>query len=165
MSKNLNTKGLLKKSPEDRLWYFLKNCLPSEEDDIVLVMLTKIYPKVKNIDGYIPVPGIPVESFIIDTIYSKDKSELEKQEKLKPYRKYFDIIKDCYEPYTTECFILDEYETLTEEQKETVKKVNETKYASVSLVKTEGAVRVVVAFSGCKKIICKEAWMTALERR
>lgn len=161
---NLNPKNdpevaeMLKESPEDRLWEFLDECVPSEEKDAVLVMKGNIKPEAKNEDGYVSVPCTPYCAILTDLIFSKPAEELMQTSMVK-YEKYFNLIKDCYTPYFTECYLLEDYDNLTDEQKDTLEQLNVSQAAIASMDKREGSVKVAVVFAGCGRNICKEAWL------
>lgn len=164
MTNNLNPKNdpeiadMLKKNPEDRLWDFLDECVPSETKDTVLVMADTIKPEVKNEEGYTSVPCTPYCAILTDIIFSKPAEEL-KQTSMVKYEKYFNLIKDCYTPYFTECYILEDYKNLTDEQKETLEQIGEDKIAIVSMTERENAIKVAITFAGCGRNIYKEAWL------
>ena len=79
----------------------------------------------------------------------------------KPYEKYFAIQKECYTPYFTECCILDDYNNLTEEQRDFLDKLETGSVWAVSLKKPEDivSVRVAISFVGCGRDIRKEGWL------
>lgn len=166
MTNNLNPKNdpeiadMLKKNPEDRLWDFLDECVPSETKDTVLVMADTIKPEVKNEEGYTSVPGIPFCAMLTDLVFEKPMEELEQSPILSKYEKYFNLIKDCYVPYFTECYILEDYDNLTDGQKETLEQIGEDKIAIVSMTECENAIKVAITFTGCGRDIRKDAWMT-----
>ena len=57
MSK-LNTEALLAKDKNERMWFFLKGCIPTERTNAIFVMLSNISPDFVNDNGDIVVPGI-----------------------------------------------------------------------------------------------------------
>lgn len=165
MTNNLNPKNdpevaeMLKESPEDRLWDFLDECVPSETRDTVLVMMDAVKPEVKNEEGYVSIPGAPFCAILTDLVFSKPVEELKKSPTMNKYEKYFNLIKDCYIPYFTECYILEDCDSLTAGQKATLKQIGEDKIAIVSMTECENAVKVAITFAGCGRNIYKEAWL------
>ena len=79
----------------------------------------------------------------------------------KQYEKYFAIQKECYRPYFTECCILDDYNDLTEKQRNFLDELKTGSIWAVSLKKPENtvSVRVAISFVGCGRDICEEGWL------
>ena len=151
---------LLKKSPDDQLWYFLDDCLPRDEKDAVLVM-TNDFDR-KDEEGYLSC--IPYCALITDLIFERSEEELLAMPMTQPYEKYFAIQKACYRPYLTECYIADEYEGLTKAQQNLLGELKKGSVWAVSLKKPEddSAVKVVISFCGCNRDITKEGWLTRI---
>lgn len=166
-NKNLNPLNdpevaeILTMSPEDQLWSFLDDCVPYDGKDAVLVMLRDFDIDDKNEDGNIIINGVPYCAMITDLIFEKSEKELLSMPLTKPYEKYFAIQKECYTPYLTECCLLDDYNDLTEEQRDFLDKLETGSVWAVSLKKPEDivSVRVAISFVGCGRDIRKEGWL------
>lgn len=166
-NKNLNpfndpeVEEMLALSPEDQLWYFLDDCIPSEERDTVIVMTNEFDIESETEDGHIAINSIPYCAMVTDMIFEKSEEELLSMPLTQPYEKYFAIQKECYTPYFTECCILDDYNDLTEEQQDFLDELETGSIWAVSLKKPEDAVsvRVAISFVGCGRDIRKEGWL------
>lgn len=166
-NKNLNplndpeVEEMLALSPEDQLWSFLDDCVPHDGKDAVLVMMGDFDIDDENEDGNITINGVPYCAMITDLIFEKSEEELLSMPLTKQYEKYFAIQKECYRPYFTECCILDDYNDLTEEQRDFLDELETGSVWAVSLKKPEDtvSVRVAISFTGCGRDIRKEGWL------
>ena len=117
MSK-LNTEELLTKDKNERMWFFLKGCIPTERANVIFAMLNNINPDFVNNNGNIVVPGIPACAMLVDLVYTKNEEELIGLGVPAKYLEGMQIIKDSLEQYTTECYITEKYDEMTDGQKQ-----------------------------------------------
>ena len=152
---------LLKKSPDDQLWYFLDDCVPNEDKDVVLVMLNDFNKEAKNEEGFVNIQGVPYCSMVADLIFEKSEKELLSMPMTRPYEKYFAIQKACYKPYFTECYLLDNIDDFTKAQRDLLDELQAGSIWAVSLKKpgNDAAVKVAISFLGCNRDITKEGWL------
>ena len=132
MSK-LNTEALLAKDKNERMWFFLKGCIPTERTNAIFVMLSDISPDFVNDNGDIVVPGIPACAMLVDLVYVKSEEELIGLGMPAKYLEGMQIIKDSLEQYTTECYITEKYDEMTDGQKQLLKTINETEACLLTL--------------------------------
>ena len=132
MSK-LNTEALLTKDKNERMWFFLKGCIPTERTNAIFVMLSNISPDFVNDNGDIVVPGIPACAMLVDLVYVKSEEELIGLGMPAKYLEGMQIIKDSLEQYTTECYITEKYDEMTDGQKQLLKNINETEACLLTL--------------------------------
>ena len=150
MSK-LNTEALLTKDKNERMWFFLKGCIPTERTNAIFVMLSNISPDFVNDNGDIVVPGIPACAMLVDLVYVKSEEELIGLGMPAKYLEGMQIIKDSLEQYTTECYITEKYDEMTDEQKQLLKNINETENCLLTLRQPKDGIAAVFHFVGCGK--------------
>ncbi len=159
MSK-LNTEALLTKDKNERMWFFLKGCIPTERTNAIFVMLSNISPDFVNDNGDIVVPGIPACAMLVDLVYVKSEEELIGLGMPAKYLEGMQIIKDSLEQYTTECYITEKYDEMTDGQKQLLKNINETEACLLTLRQPKDGIAAVFHFVGCGKDIKQKVWLT-----
>lgn len=158
MSK-LNTEALLAKDKNERMWFFLKGCIPTERTNTIFVMLSNISPDFVNDNGDIVVPGIPACAMLVDLVYVKSEEELIGLGMPAKYLEGMQIIKDDLEQYTTECYITEKYDEMTDGQKQLLKNINETENCLLTLRQPKDGIAAVFHFVGCGKDIKQKVWL------
>lgn len=158
MSK-LNTEELLTKDKNERMWFFLKGCIPTERTNAIFVMLSNISPDFVNDNGDIVVPGIPACAMLVDLVYVKSEEELIGLGIPAKYLEGMQIIKDSLEQYTTECYITEKYDEMTDGQKQLLKNINETENCLLTLRQPKDGIAAVFHFVGCGKDIKQKVWL------
>lgn len=75
------------------------------------------------------------------------------------YLEGMQIIKDSLEQYTTECYITEKYDEMTDGQKQLLKKINETEACLLTLRQPKDGIAAVFHFVGCGKDIKQKVWL------
>ena len=130
------------------MWFFLKECIPTERANVISVMLNNINPDFVNNNGNIVVPGIPACAMLVDLVYTKNEEELIGLGMPEKYLEGMQIIKDSLEQYTTECYITEKYDEMTNGQKQFLKNINETENCLLTLQQPKDGIAAVFHFVG-----------------
>ena len=141
------------------MWFFLKGCIPTERTNAIFVMLSNISPDFVNDNGDIVVPGIPACAMLVDLVYVKSEEELIGLGMPAKYLEGMQIIKDSLEQYTTECYITEKYDEMTDGQKQLLKNINETEACLLTLRQPKDGIAAVFHFVGCGKDIKQKVWL------